>query len=204
MGSYIKPEADTSNIQIGSNRPGPHPAAGKRPIDLEEWHVPNPRGYRVGNNLVWEQWPGRNGKPFKIVVMGAGAAGIDFLHHAPTALADLDIEIKCFEKNPDVGGTWYENRYPGCACDGPSASYQFAWRPNPDWSRYYCGSPEIWRYMKGIVLDEGLDKYITLNTKVSRATWDETASKWRLVLKQHDREWEEEFDVFLNGTGFLK
>ena len=84
----------------------------------------------------------------KVLVVGAGAAGIDFLHHATRSLEDLNVEIKCFDKNPDVGGTWYENRYPGCACDGPSPSYQFAWRPNPDWSHYYCGAPEIWQYMK--------------------------------------------------------
>lgn len=204
MGEYINTGA-AAPLKIGSNRPGPHPASGKRPVDLEEWQARNTGSYRVGSNLVGEQFPGRKG-PFKIVMMGAGPAGIDFLHHAPEALADLDIEIKCFEKNADVGGTWYENRYPGCACDGPSASYQFAWRPNPDWSRYYSSSKEIWQYMKGIVMDEGLDKYIRLNSRVSKATWDETKSRWILVISKMDGsgQWEEECDIFLNGTGFVK
>lgn len=136
--------------------------------------------------------------------MGAGAAGIDFLHHAPKALTGLNVQIKCFEKNADVGGTWYENRYPGCACDGPSPSYQFAWRPNPDWSKYYCGAPEIWQYLKGIVLDEGLDRFIQLQTKIIKASWDDTKSKWILVVANATKQWEEECDVFLNGTGFLK
>ncbi|GJN66196.1 hypothetical protein PLICBS_000212 [Purpureocillium lilacinum] len=137
--------------------------------------------------------------------MGAGAAGIDFLHQAPKALKGLHIDIKCFEKNSDVGGTWYENRYPGCACDGPSASYQFPWCPNPDWTKFYSEAPEIWRYMKGIVVDEGLDKYIQLNTKVVRATWDDADSRWVVGLATTDgrRHWEERCDIFLNGGGFL-
>lgn len=106
MGEYIKGSSDFS---IGSNTPGEHPAANVRPVTYPEWSEPTSSGYRVSTHTIGEQWPGRE-KPFKVIMMGAGAAGIDFLHHAPSALADLNIEIKCFEKNADVGGTWYENR----------------------------------------------------------------------------------------------
>jgi hypothetical protein len=142
----------------------------------------------------------------KVLVCGAGAAGIDVLHHALTAFEGLHVQVQCFDKNPEVGGTWYENRYPGCACDGPSPSYQFPWRPNPEWSKYYSGSGEIWEYMKGIVLDEGLDRFIQLNTEVKKATWDDTKSAWTVVLRATDgsRQWEEDFNIFLNGTGFVK
>lgn len=203
MGEFVS----NTPLQIGSNRPGPLPASIGRPVDYPEWHEPTPDGYTVGCNLLGE--PRAEHQPFKVIVMGAGAAGIDFLHHvtAPDSIvANLNLEIKCFDKNADVGGTWLENRYPGCACDGPSPSYQFAWRPNPDWSHYYCGAPEIWQYMKGIVLDERLDRFITLNTRVVRATWDETKAKWRIRLSRTDGsgEWEEECHVFLNGTGFVK
>ncbi|KAJ5774830.1 hypothetical protein N7457_009726 [Penicillium paradoxum] len=187
---------------IGSNRVGPHPASIGRPVDHPEWHMPTESGYVVGTNLLGEPF---KRDPLKVIVMGAGAAGIDFLHHATQLLSDLNVEIKCFDKNADVGGTWYENRYPGCACDGPSPSYQFAWRPNPDWSHYYCGAPEIWQYMKGIVLDEKLDRFIQLQTRVVKATWDENKGRWRIVLRRADEsmEWEEECDIFLNGTGFV-
>ncbi|RTE75112.1 hypothetical protein BHE90_010446 [Fusarium euwallaceae] len=189
--------------KIGSNRPGPHPAAGKRPVDLPEWRVPTETGYVVGSNLVGEQSSKKT--PFKVIVVGAGAAGIDFLHHSLTAFKGLNVDVRCFDKNADVGGTWYENRYPGCACDGPSPSYQFAWRPNPEWSKYYSESPEIWEYMKGIVLDEGLDRFIQLNTEVKKAIWDEKKSVWTVVLASTDgsKQWEEECNVFLNGTGFV-
>lgn len=191
-------------VQLGSNRPGPHPSSSRRPVDHPEWHVQSPTGYTAGTNLLGEPW--QIDRPFKVIVMGAGAAGIDFLHHASNKLADLNIEVKCFEKNADVGGTWFENRYPGCACDGPSPSYQFAWRPNPDWSKYYSSSPEIWQYLKGIVLDEGLDRYIQLRTEVTEARWDDKNGRWVLTLCRADdlASWTEHCDVLLNGTGFLK
>ncbi|CAI7655695.1 unnamed protein product [Penicillium manginii] len=199
MGEY----SHTIPVQIGSNRPGPHPSSSRRPVDHPEWHVQSPTGYTAGTNLLGEPW--QTDRPFKVIVMGAGAAGIDFLHHASTELIDLNIEVKCFEKNADVGGTWFENRYPGCACDGPSPSYQFAWRPNPDWSKYYCSSLEIWQYLKGIVLDEGLDRYIQLQTEITEARWDDEIGRWVLTLCRADDSalWTEHCDVLLNGTGFL-
>ncbi|UNI17027.1 hypothetical protein JDV02_003406 [Purpureocillium takamizusanense] len=205
MAGSIETNDNPTGVQIGSNRAGPHPSSLKRPVDLPEWHEKTPTAYKCGQTLIGEGWAGRGGDPFRVIVMGAGAAGIDFLHQAPKALTGLYVDIKCFEKNSDVGGTWYENRYPGCACDVPSASYQFPWRPNPDWTEFYSHAPEIWQYMKGIVLDEGLDKYIQLNTKVVSAAWDEADSRWVVGLTTTDgtRKWEERCDVFLNGGGIL-
>lgn len=192
-------------ITIGSNSIGPHPSSAERPVHHAEWDKPSERGYVVGKHMINEPPPG---KPFRIIVIGAGAAGIDFLHSAPPILEDLGVEIACFEKNPDVGGTWYENRYPGCACDNPSVGYTFPWKSNPKWTSFYSSSDEIWRYLKEIVDDEGMMKYITLNTSVLGATWNDVKSKWIVKLSQHgegsSKEWEEECDVLLNGCGFLK
>lgn len=194
---------------LGSNNPDiDHPASIDRPMFSTEWNNVAPSGYRISDHMVNEPPPG---KSFKIIMMGAGAAGIDFLHHATRQLADdPKIEFVCYEKNHDVGGTWLENRYPGCACDVPSASYQFSWRPNPDWSHYYSPAKEIWQYFRTIVDEEGMMKYIHLRTRVTKAVWHEEKSKWVLHLVERDssddlvNEWDEECDVFLNGTGFLK
>lgn len=195
---------------LGSNNPDvEHPASIDRPVYHEEWDIASPTGYRVSDHMVSEPPPG---KGFKIIMMGAGAAGIDFLHHAKTQLLpdDPDIEIKVFEKNHDVGGTWLENRYPGCACDVPSASYQFAWRPSPNWTQYYSPAREIWQYMRDIVDEEGMMEYISLRTAVTNAIWREDRSKWVITLAERDeqgevvKEWDEECDLFLNGAGVLK
>jgi NAD(P)-binding Rossmann-like domain len=66
-------------------------------------------------------------KKMRIAMLGAGISGVNFFKFAEEKLENVDIV--CYEKNHDVGGTWLENRYPGCACDIPSVVYQFPWRP---------------------------------------------------------------------------
>ncbi|KAI1918440.1 hypothetical protein LOZ65_004896 [Ophidiomyces ophidiicola] len=194
---------------LGSNNPHiDHPASIDRPVFFPEWSVSSASGYRVSDHMVNEPFPER--KAFKIIMMGAGAAGIDFVHHAAIAFRDdPDVEFVVYEKNPDIGGTWLENRYPGCACDIPSASYQFQWRPNPEWTKYYSPSEEIWEYFKKVVDEEDMMRYIQLRTRVIHAAWKEAKSKWVIHLVQKDREgnvtkeWNEECDVFLSGSGIL-
>lgn len=196
------------DLKIGSNKAGSKPASAERPVHYGEWDVASNSGYVVGDNMINEPPPG---KPFKIAFIGAGAAGIDFLHHAPSVLQGLGVEIVCYDKNENVGGTWYENRYPGCACDVPSVSYAFPWRPNPCWTSFYSSAQEIWQYMRDIVDEEGMMKYIQLRTEIISATWDEDHSKWHLKVRrtapetnEAPIEWEDSCDLLLNGGGFLK
>ncbi|KAF3479651.1 uncharacterized protein GIQ15_06627 [Arthroderma uncinatum] len=194
---------------LGSNNPNiPHPASIDRPIFSEEWGSVAPSGYRVTDHMINEPRPGK--ESFKIIMVGCGPAGIDFLHHVTKEFGPgSGVEFACFDKNHDVGGTWLENRYPGCACDVPSASYQFPWRPNPDWTRYYSPSKEIWEYFRKIVEEEGMMKYIRLRTTVTHAEWDEDRSKWSISLEERDtadkiiKTWVEECDLLLSGTGIL-
>jgi cation diffusion facilitator CzcD-associated flavoprotein CzcO len=82
------------------------------------------------------------------------------------------------EKSGDIGGTWYDNRYPGCACDIPSHLYSFSFEPSPDWSRMYPGQREIHDYLKRIVQRHELAPQIRLNTRFQEAVWDESESVW--------------------------
>ena len=195
------------DITIGSNTKGPHPASINRPVQHPEWNRPGKTGYVVSPHLINEPPPGK--RHFKILMIGAGAAGIDFLHYAPRELAGLGVKIVCYDKNADIGGTWLENRYPGCACDVPSVGYTFPWKANPNWTSFYSTSQEIWQYLKDIVDEEGMMKYITLNTSVDGATWDDGRNVWVVKLSEttngiKTKGWEEECDMLLNGAGFLK
>lgn len=80
---------------------------------------------------VLEQ-PSGTGRKLRVIVIGAGASALNFAHDIDTS--PLDIDLVCYEKNPDIGGTWFENKYPGCACDIPSVLYQYSWAPSPEWS----------------------------------------------------------------------
>jgi hypothetical protein len=75
--------------------------------------------------------PNRIGKKTKVITIGAGASALNFAHDIDTNSLDIDLTI--YEKNPEIGGTWYENRYPGCACDIPSVVYQLSWAPSAEW-----------------------------------------------------------------------
>ena len=125
-----------------------------------------------------------------------------FAYKAERLLKDVDIQI--YDKNADVGGTWLENRYPGCTCDIPSHSYQFTWAKNPRWSHYYSSSPEIWQYFKDVAVKYDLEKYMKLNTTVDSATWEEDAGVWRLRLHDADgKHFEDTCNVLVNGSGVL-
>ncbi|KAK6364431.1 hypothetical protein LTS17_012196 [Exophiala oligosperma] len=97
------------------------------------------------------------------------------------------------------------DRYPGCACDIPSVSYQFSWKPKSDWTSFYSGSREIWQYMRDIVDEEDLMKYIQLSTEVTNAAWNEKKSRWVVQSRtKEDRKIrEEEFHFIANASGFL-
>ena len=71
-------------------------------------------------------------KPIRIIVLGAGLSGIAFAYKSK----DLEnASFTIYEKNDEVGGTWYESRYPGVACDVPAHCYTYTWIGNPDWTR---------------------------------------------------------------------
>ncbi|KAJ4178775.1 hypothetical protein NW767_014787 [Fusarium falciforme] len=70
-------------------------------------------------------------RPLHIIIVGAGASGIATL----VQLKEIpNVTYQCFEKNRDVGGTWFETRYPGAACDIASHAYQYTFDSKKDWS----------------------------------------------------------------------
>ncbi len=83
-----------------------------------------------------------------------------------------------FEKAHDVGGTWRENTYPGCACDVPSHLYSFSFEKNPDWSRMYPTQPEIQRYLRRTAEKYRVLPRIRFGARVARVAFDEGAGLW--------------------------
>jgi len=71
--------------------------------------------------------PVENFRPLKVRVVGAGFSGIYLGVRIPQRLRNVDLQI--YEKNDGIGGTWWENRYPGCACDIPGQTREsnFLW-----------------------------------------------------------------------------
>lgn len=142
-------------------------------------------------------------KKLRVIVLGSGMSGINFFKFAEDKASNL--EIQCYEKNEDIGGTWLENRYPGCACDIPSVVYQFPWRP-ASWSKYYSYSPEIWKYVKMVAEENDfINKYVKLAHEVKSLAWDEATGQWTVEVKdlKSGREFKDHSDFVVNCTGVL-
>lgn len=145
-------------------------------------------------------------RPVKVLIIGFGAAAINLVHILGQNRIENNIVLQCYEKNPEVGGTWFENRYPGCACDIPAVNYQFSWHSKPDWKSYYASSPEILGYFKDIVATHKLDEYVKLNHRVKGAWWNEETGKWRMEIQSTldpSNTFYDEGDVLINATGVL-
>ncbi|KAI4869266.1 FAD/NAD(P)-binding domain-containing protein [Hypoxylon rubiginosum] len=133
-------------------------------------------------------------KHVRIVGIGAGASGINLIRTIRKNMVNYEHVV--YEKNEKVGGTWFENRYPGCRCDVPSHNYQFSWRPNPEWSNFLSPAPEIQEYLSRICEEEHMMDTIKLRHKVNGAWWDEKRGLWDLSVQ--NLETGEEFKDYAN------
>lgn len=133
-------------------------------------------------------------RKFKVCVIGAGFSGIGIGY----TLNDMGIDYDIFEKNDDVGGTWYDNIYPGVGCDVQSHLYSFSQFLNPMWSESYSEGPEILEYINKLA--EPIRPKITFGTAVVRTIWKDNLSKWVITLSSGRVL---QFDAIIAGTGLL-
>jgi cation diffusion facilitator CzcD-associated flavoprotein CzcO len=116
----------------------------------------------------------------RIAIIGAGFGG---LGTAIRLSQQGEQDFLVFERESDVGGTWWANTYPGCQCDVPSHLYSFSFAPNPDWTRTYPKQPELRDYLRATAERFGVYERIRFNTKITGATWDEAATRWTLTTQ---------------------
>lgn len=133
----------------------------------------------------------------KVAVIGAGFGGIGM--GAQLRSSGID-SFKVFERAGGVGGTWWTNRYPGCACDVPSHLYSFSFAPNPDWTHWFAPRAEIQAYLERVVETFSLDNQLELNTGIESAQWNAARNHWEL-LDSRGRQWTA--DVLVSAIGGL-
>jgi cation diffusion facilitator CzcD-associated flavoprotein CzcO len=120
---------------------------------------------------------------FPIAIIGAGFSGIG----AAVQLIKAGIQsFTIFERAGEIGGTWRDNTYPGCACDVPSHVYSFSFEQNPNWTRRYATSWEIQEYLLGVVDKHQLRENMKLNTEIVEARFDEASGTWTLTTDDDD------------------
>ena len=133
------------------------------------------------------------------IVIGGGVSGIC----AGIELGKLGIDYTLFEKNEDFGGTWFENRYPGCGVDTPSLTYTFSCRPN-DWSMYFPLRDEIEGYLLDTAREFGLYDKARFRTHVEEARWNTATDQWDVTITTPDGKREtHSADYLFSAVGIL-
>ena len=114
-----------------------------------------------------------------VLIVGAGVCAIAL----GVGLGRLGIPYTIVEKNAELGGTWYINRYPGCGVDTPNHSYSFSFGARNQWSRYFAQREELLDYLKKVALEHDVRSHIRFNTKLTSSQWDETKRRWISTLQ---------------------
>ncbi|MFD9302583.1 flavin-containing monooxygenase [Streptomyces sp. NPDC060048] len=120
---------------------------------------------------------GRDGRDVRVVVVGAGFSGLG----AAIRLRQAGFgDVLVLEKASQLGGTWRENTYPGCACDVPSTLYSYSFTKDTAWSRMFAGQQEIHAYLTATAKSYGLADVLRYGVGVHAARWDPAAGRWQL------------------------
>ena len=117
-----------------------------------------------------------------VVVIGAGESGV----LAGIRLKQAGIPFTVIEKNAGVGGTWYENSYPGCRVDVGNHFYCYSFEPSDHWTEYFAKQPEIRAYFEEVTNRHDLWSQIRFSTEVVRASWDDAVGLWHVVVRTTD------------------
>lgn len=142
-----------------------------------------------------EELFGPPGTP-RVVVIGAGFGGIA----AGVKLKQAGIEtFTIYESSPGVGGTWWDNTYPGAEVDVDSNLYRYSFKPH-DWTRTHAGQAELQAYLDETVDQFGLSPHLQLGVAVRSARWDEGHHVWSVDLDSGVRD---ECHVVISAVGFL-
>ncbi|KAK7957697.1 FAD-binding monooxygenase moxY [Apiospora saccharicola] len=173
------------NVSKYSEPPPPqqqHQTPRFRELELEQRYIDEPRKLRV-------------------VVIGAGLAGVIAGTLLPAKVPNIELTI--FEKNADVGGTWFENKYPGVRCDIPAHVYQTSFEPNTQWLEEFAQGAEIREYWQKLAQKYGVYDRLKLSHNVTGLDWDAEDSVWKIdvVDLQTGRQFTQTADFVLTAVG---
>ena len=132
-----------------------------------------------------------------VIIVGAGFGGIAAAIELKRAGID---DVRILERAADLGGTWYYNSYPGCACDVPSHLYSFSFAQRRDWSRLCSPQTEIHGYLHEVARAHGVEALVQRGCDVTACEWDEPSCTWTVSTAQGESF---EADAIVLATGQL-
>ena len=120
---------------------------------------------------------------YEVVVVGAGVAGI----YQIKRLTDMGIKATVLEADPDLGGTWYNNRYPGARFDSESYTYGYSFSREVldewHWKEMFSAQPENLKYLNFVADKFNLREHMQFDCRVQSAVFDETNKLWKIHPK---------------------
>ena len=115
-----------------------------------------------------------------VVIMGAGMSGLCM---AATLKAAGRQRFVLLEQSAGLGGTWWDNRYPGAHVDVPAPLYSFSFAPNPHWKRRFAVAAEIQAYMADVAQRLGITPHIRCGQRVLAARFDAVQGLWFITVQ---------------------
>ena len=119
---------------------------------------------------------------FPVVVIGCGESGL----LAGIRLKEAGIPFTIVERNAGVGGTWYQNTYPGARVDVGNHFYCYSFEPSDQWTHYFAEQPELQAYFEGVMARHGIGPHVRWETEVTAARWDDASATWTVTTVDRD------------------
>ncbi len=119
---------------------------------------------------------------FPVVIIGCGQSGL----LAGIRLKEAGIPFTIVEKNAGVGGTWWENSYPGARVDVGNHFYCYSFEPSDAWTEYFAQQPELQRYFESVMTKHAIEPHVRWQTEVLGAQWDDATSTWSVRTRAVD------------------
>jgi 4-hydroxyacetophenone monooxygenase len=119
---------------------------------------------------------------FEVLVIGAGMSGLLAGHR----LQQAGVPFRIVDKNPAVGGTWFENTYPGCRVDNPNHNYSYSFAQRHDWPFHYSTQAVLEDYLSACADAFGVRDRITFGVEVTDLAWSPEERRWTVVMRRGD------------------
>ena len=124
-----------------------------------------------------------NGTDFDVIIIGAGFGGLAALKE----LRGRGFNVRVIDAAPEVGGTWYWNRYPGLRVDSESRIFCYSTDPELleewDWHERFPAQREVLKYLCHVADRYDMRKDMDLNTRVEAARFDQDSGRWTVMLE---------------------
>ena len=139
-------------------------------------------------------------RPWRVAVIGAGMSGLLAAHR----LHQAGVDVTVLEKDDGVGGTWYDNTYPGCRVDVPNHFYSYSFAQSSEWPSFFSTQPALLDYFRRCADSFKLRPLIRFNTEVVEARFDDSEQRWSVVTRASDgAEATEDYEMVISAVGQL-